>query len=359
MQKETEPRLFGIEHSNRDFTQLDSWGKNQFNSSFPAALACYMDHRKIKPVYLILDSSLEVQHKEISVEDVFGIEPDSPDLYFAFERDFPPYQKFIIGRLPRTDLVIIDSKKDNCLRRFEIKLTALPDNSTCEYADDQFGCEIVVRPGCIVYLAVSIMEIYEDKPKDLALLLEPACGRVSDWVDAEEILRLLPSMIHAIDNVLQENIDQQSPLVIQPVWKTEGKSAKLADNCLDTFVWSNYAFTRLFMNVARGEVERQSLRISRHMRTVVWLARMLYDFAISGRTDCAKIIDEISLSTKNDKAFAVSGRVTHPYMSSSILSKPRVLKTEIKNIILGGGQNYLSPERRFDAVIKNSPGLFD
>ena len=31
---------------------------------------------------------------------------------------------------------------------------------------------------------------------------------------------------------------------------------------------------------------------------------------------------------------------------------------KIKNIILGGGQNLLSPERRFDAIIVNSPDLF-
>lgn len=33
-------------------------------------------------------------------------------------------------------------------------------------------------------------------------------------------------------------------------------------------------------------------------------------------------------------------------------------KNEIKNIILGGGQEMLSPERRFDAIIYNSPELF-
>jgi hypothetical protein len=31
---------------------------------------------------------------------------------------------------------------------------------------------------------------------------------------------------------------------------------------------------------------------------------------------------------------------------------------DIKKIILGGGQNLLSPERRFDAIIYNSPELF-
>ncbi|RKZ70412.1 MAG: HindVP family restriction endonuclease, partial [Candidatus Parabeggiatoa sp. nov. 1] len=40
-----EPRLFGIKHSNRDFSNKESWGKNQFNSSFPVALACYMSDK--------------------------------------------------------------------------------------------------------------------------------------------------------------------------------------------------------------------------------------------------------------------------------------------------------------------------
>ncbi|MBQ9555564.1 MAG: HindVP family restriction endonuclease, partial [Muribaculaceae bacterium] len=31
---------------------------------------------------------------------------------------------------------------------------------------------------------------------------------------------------------------------------------------------------------------------------------------------------------------------------------------DIRNIILGGGQDLLSPERRFDAVLVNSPDIF-
>jgi len=51
--------------------------------------------------------------------------------------------------------------------------------------------------------------------------------------------------------------------------------------------------------------------------------------------------------------------VTHPYMDCDELHNPRITKEEIKNIILGGGQNLLSPERRFDAIIFNSPELFE
>jgi hypothetical protein len=45
-------------------------------------------------------------------------------------------------------------------------------------------------------------------------------------------------------------------------------------------------------------------------------------------------------------------------MACANLTKPRITKNAIKNIILGNGQNLLSPERRFDAILFNSPELF-
>jgi HindVP restriction endonuclease len=47
------------------------------------------------------------------------------------------------------------------------------------------------------------------------------------------------------------------------------------------------------------------------------------------------------------------------HLQSEILRQPRIKKNDIENIILGEGQNLLSPERRFDAIIYNSPDLFD
>ncbi|MBN1863929.1 MAG: HindVP family restriction endonuclease, partial [Victivallales bacterium] len=46
------PSLYGITHSNRNFSDPFYWGKNQFNSSFPVALACYMRDCKTPAVYL-------------------------------------------------------------------------------------------------------------------------------------------------------------------------------------------------------------------------------------------------------------------------------------------------------------------
>ncbi len=117
----------------------------------------------------------------------------------------------------------------------------------------------------------------------------------------------------------------------------------------------------MFIDLAKAEIDLygEVRSIKRHTRTIIWLFKMIYDFTINNSFNHKKIIDNLSYNTKNDKAFAVSGRVTHIYMKSEILKQPRNKKSEIKEIIIGGGQNLLSPERRFDAIVYNSPDLFD
>ena len=65
------PGLYGVTHSNRDFTQADTWGKNQFNSSFPAGLANFLASKGLDNIYLYLDKDLKVKHGKISTEDLF------------------------------------------------------------------------------------------------------------------------------------------------------------------------------------------------------------------------------------------------------------------------------------------------
>ncbi|MGI8555508.1 MAG: HindVP family restriction endonuclease, partial [Pyrinomonadaceae bacterium] len=78
------------------------------------------------------------------------------------------------------------------------------------------------------------------------------------------------------------------------------KLPKLAKNCLDVFVWSDLAFIRLFAKVA--EIEEKEHKITRQLRTLIWLVKMLVDFSREGQVNHAKIIDSLSYNTKNDKA---------------------------------------------------------
>lgn len=350
-------KLFGINHSNRDFTQKESWGKNQFNSSFPASLAAYLSNQSLENIYLILDKNLEIKHKKIATSQLFGLEPTSENLFYSFESVYTPYQQLLVGTLPRVDLVTLDRQNGQALRPIEIKLTALPDNSTHHLNDDKYGTEIVVRPDTIVYLACSMAKNFENKQNTLKQYFTDEFSKIKDWTNGAEVWQFVPKMIQIIDLIALSIIDSQTPLLMQPVWKTEGKSSLLAQNCLDIFVWSNLAFIQLFLNVARKELSTEH-KITRQIRSIMWLFKMLYDFAKTSQINHNQIIDKLSYNTKNDKAFAVSGKITQSYMTCDELTKPRIKKDEIKNIILGNGQNLLSPERRFDAIVYSSPELF-
>ena len=348
------PSLFGLKKSNRDFTTHESWGKNQFNSSFPASLCCYMYSKGLDAIYL---SNNKGQHTigRLPITKLFGIAPDSEHIFFSFESAYIPFQPYLTGSLPRTDLVIQDlSKRDSAPTGFlEIKLTALPDNSTHNLSEPEYGSELVVRPDTIVYQAASIAKNNLLLLKSLAT---PQIIGIKDWSQPYAVVPHLDEMCALLRGITSNQNAKETPLMLQPVWKTQGKSPVLADNCLDVFVWSDLALTNFICDIAN--TEQDDTRITRQTRTVIWLFKMLLEISQNGRVSHHKVIDELTYNTKNDKAFASNGNVTTRYMSSPELTKPRITKAEIKNIILGNGQNLLSPERRFDAIIYSSPELF-
>ncbi|MDO4879361.1 MAG: HindVP family restriction endonuclease [Neisseria sp.] len=350
----TTPHLFGLNRSNRDFSNRETWGKNQFNSSFPAALCCYMADRGISANYLCAENG-RLSVRSIGFEEVFGINPLSPNAYFAFETAHSPFQKYVVGTLPRTDLVVQDFDSGNCLSGLEIKLTALPDNTTCRLDDARYGSEIVIRPDSIVYLACSIADAYgQDGLSGIADIVPDT--EMLDWSEPATAAGAFPHIRRTLQNICENADGRQKPFLLQPIWKTEGKSPRLAEDCLDVFVWSDAAFVGFIQSLARLDMRQNG--ITRQARTAVWLYKMLEETVRYGRFNHEKIIDTCSYNTKNDKAFAASGQVTNPFMKSPRLTRPIIGKNEIKNIILGGGQEMLSPERRFDAIIYNSPELF-
>lgn len=298
----------------------------------------------------------EVVRDTIGIDKVFGMPPDSDDAFFAFETSYTPYQRMVINKLPGVDLVIQSNMDGSCLKPMEIKLTALPDNRTCDLAENMYGTEIVVRPDTIVYLACHIAEHYSTNLTELKkLLFSTETEKISDWSEPSNVIPCLETIKSSLRKIIDDNTKNQSPFIMQPVWKTMGKKPELANHCLDIFIWSELAFAELILK-SRHE-SRES--INRQTRTIVWLFKMLYDYANEGRFNHGKIIDQLSFNTKNDKAFANNGIITRSFMTCERLIKPVLQKSEIKNIILGGGHKMLSPERRFDAILFYSPELFE
>ena len=347
------PGLFGLANSNRDFSEADSWGKNKFNSSFPASLCCFLAKKGLSANYLqYSDGAFGI--KEISIKDLFGTDPLEATTFFSFETSFSKFDQYAVGNNPRTDLVVSTTGTEpKQAAALEVKLTAIPDQTTHHLEESEYGAELVVRPDTIFYLAAGLAhdngallkKHFADKPINLA-----------DWTDPAEALERFADIHSALSDFLDDPDLVQHPNIIQPVWKTLGKSPQLSENCLDVFAWSTAGFLHFVLAISYSEGRA---RISRPIRTILWTYSMLLDIALDGKTNFHSTIDRLSYNTKNDKAFAAAGAVTKNFMRHTNLTKPRIKKSDVRDIILGGGQNLLSPERRFDAIIVNSPELFD
>ena len=130
---------------------------------------------------------------------------------------------------------------------------------------------------------------------------------------------------------------------------------RLQDNCLDVFVWSNLSIIQMCCTEDCTNLHR----LNRFHRTIIWIYKMLLDYVTYDTFNYKRIIRLLSYNLANDKAFALTGTKSHKFIQGDEIIKPRISKYEIKKIILGGGQELLSPERRFDAVLVNSHDIFD
>ncbi len=352
-----QPSLFGIQRSNRNFADPYYWGKNQFNSAFPVALACYMRERGIPLVYIKFRDEISTEVTELSASDVLGSDKKSSDLFFSFETRFDAFRNYAHDDIPVIDLVVCDTTRESQIRPLEIKLTTLPDNTTERLDEHNYGAEIVIRSATTRYMALSMAQAIADQRERVRAIFEPVFAILRDWDSKEVMHRLAPRALAALEVFLCEFRDRQRPLLIQPLWKTKGKSPELADYCLDIFVWSDFALTHLFLDSARAASTGNG--ITRQLRAALRLSRFLYEFSRSGIVHQAPIYDGMTYDLQNDKEFAISGTKSRRLMACDRLKNLAIKKDEIKNIILGGGHKHLSPERRFDAILYFSTDLFE
>ena len=255
--------------------------------------------------------------------------------------------------------MLMNYKTSEILAGYEVKLTTLPDESTHNLSEDKYGSEIVIRMPSIHFLACSIASMYKDNRKDLRKYFGAnGFGNISSYTEAAQVNPIIGEIWSIMSALIADNLYNQKPAIIQPIWKTLGKRPILADNCLDVFVWSDLAFTKLFISESSKVPLDQTVPVTRPTRALIQLFFMLNEFYVRGNFDSKDIFQKLTYTAKNDKAFSVAGKKTNVLMGCEELRNPRVTKFEIKNIILGGGQMLLSPERRFDAVLVNSIDIF-
>ena len=268
-----DPGLFGQKYSSRDYRHEDSWGKNQFNSSFPASLVAYMGSKGIDPVFICTNKNNDIVHKYISSSKLLGIDPLGDEAYYDYEASYYPYEQYYTAsKKEKIDLVMINRMTQSPVSGLEVKLTTLPDNTTKDLPDADYGSEIVVRSPTILFVACSICACY-DSPTDKSMLhdkLNTIGQEIKDWSEIRQVVPHYNEIKEAILAVSGDLANKQVPLIVQPIWKTNRKLTDLEENCLDVFIWSNLSIIQMDLREASSDDD-----ISRNQRTIIWLYKML------------------------------------------------------------------------------------
>lgn len=338
--------LFGIYHSNRPDSQ--HWTKNCFNSSFPTALACYMMDQGINAIYAklgVVDGELKVVCDEIPIRDLFRCNDLQPqDLSFDFESKFMPYQEFAFDSIDGIDLVVKSTSGD-FLAPVEVKLTVLPTSATASKPEKDWGSELVVRTATTSYCAFGIWDEVKEHSGHVRDIFEETCSDIGSWTNDFEMSHKTANLRAVLDTFEKEYIDYQRPLVMQPIWKTQGQSPILADNAFDIVVWSNLAFSRLFIETANDKT------MSRPMRASARMARCIWELSKSGKIRVEDIYRQMAFGQQTDKEVSVPGDRWRRYITTDRIITPAVSKDAINEIIQPGYIENLRPERRFDQTL--------
>lgn len=337
--------LFGIYNSNR--SSNDHWGKNCFNSSFPTSMACYMMAHDIPVIYLRLNEELKVVAETLPVSQLFNCAGKSlEELSFHFESAYEPYQRYAFDQIDNIDLVVKDIN-GSFLSPIEIKLTVIPDSSTFSKPEEEWGAETVIRSATTSYCALGMFDSIADEALRIRELFEPACSDIQMWENDYEVCHKREGLCDAIDAFERQYLIHQKPLLMQTIWKTDGQSPVLKDNAFDIVVWSDYAFSRLFVDKARKPLKK----MDRFSRCTARFARCLWELSKSKRVRLSDFYRLMTYDIQNDKEFALNGSQWREYVNHERIINPVLPKSVINEIIQDGFIEKLSPERRFDQTL--------
>lgn len=302
------------------------------------AIYIHLDH---------VDGRLCVVADEIPINQVFNCGEKQPrDLYFNFESVFEPYQQYSFDAIDGIDLVVKDTA-GNFLVPLEVKLTVLPTDQTSRQAEDKWGCELVIRSATTSYCALGMYDSVKNDAHHIREIFEEACSSIQMWDNDFEMTHKMPTLCNSIDTFQKEYYQHQKPLLMQTIWKTQGKSPMLADQAFDVVVWSDYAFSRLFVD---GSAE-VATTMSRPMRATARLARCIWELSKSGRIRMVDIYRQMAFGNQTDKEFAIGGSKWRQYVTTDRIITPILSKNVVNDIIEDGYIERLSPERRFDQTL--------
>ncbi|WP_369743040.1 HindVP family restriction endonuclease [Pseudidiomarina sp. PP-1MA] len=302
-------------------------------------------HTNTSAVYLCTNQELQVEAREEGFDFIFGTDVANNELSFLFESKFEPYQEYSRTDIKGIDLVL--KLGDSFIRALEVKLTVIPDDTTANDRESDWGTELVIRPASTSYAALGIFDSIKPFRARLKEILEPTCSTIQHWDNTVEMLSKREEIIGCLNKIFTEFKDYQKPFLLHPIWKTLGKSPIIdKGNAYDIFVWSDFAICRTFIDCASRE--RDVGKVTRLYRSTLRLARILYELTQTDKVNIHNIYTQMAFNLQTDKEFALNGKMTRRFMNHPRRYNPIMKLSSITNVIMNGGHKELSPERRFD-----------
>ena len=225
------------------------------------------------------------------------------------------------------------------------------DSIQYELIDKQFDCMAKYLSWDMLfktsYCALGMFDSVADHSRHIREIFEESCSSIQMWDNDYEMTHKMPLLCQSINLFQKEYYQHQKPLLMQTVWKTQGKSPQLADQAFDIVIWSDYAFSRLFVDGS----DAAATTMSRPMRASARLARCLWELSKSGKIRVVDIYRQMAFGNQTDKEFAIGGSKWRKYVTSDRIVRPILPKTVVHDIIEPGYIQHLSPERRFDQTL--------
>lgn len=368
--------LYGLTEANNKYKLTKLWSKNNFNSAFPVSLALYMrDLKKLNAKYIKVrynakEGKLETYVDEISINELFNIVGvPANEVFYNFQAVYEPYKKCAGENFSESiDLVVErrNVKGTEQLRPLEVKLTVVPNSATAKKQEKDWGCELVVRPGTTKYCAAGMVQSFVDKKvtervKDMFNEFKTDLGGKStksvwDRYNEFEDDTFKEALIQLFTKISINFYEHQKPLVMQPIWKTNGQDLSLSNNAFDVFVWSDYALLYLLISNEFKDVKNMGY-LTRSGRALMRMGKYMHEALGSDGTitaDLMGIFDALKELSKMKDDKDTSPQI-RPYLtnnaSDDCLLTPRVKSGEIDKIINKKGIEQLKPERRLDQTI--------
>lgn len=338
------PLFYGIRDSN--IPPYAMWDRETFPKAISVALANYLGDRGLPLNYVSTDGGCSCNVEQITTSEIYG-SGGTPftALRFDFDSVYGPHLDLASG-VPESDLVVTDSVSGSS-RRLDILASVVPDASTRNLEPSRMGPEMTVRTNmlksCALSMASSLMGERESALETLRDAVRDI--EISDW---ESVSECADSMVKAIDRLELSYPALQKPMLLQCMWRTEADGPVMDDDAMDIFVWSDFAFSRLFLESTRRSSDGGP---TRPMRCAVRLFSIIISILEGNHPDLDRIIKDTGYGIAGNREFMVNGKQSNRMMSCNRLVRPVLKTSEIRNLASEGFEGMIAPERRLDTCM--------